>query len=600
MYKAHIGIFKILATAVFIILASESVWCQSLPLRIKESEKTSSSPQRKPLASVFPSTIDTTMALTTDTTVMSRMSKKEDSTAVDTTKKKDKILMADVKYKAKDFYDIDETKRCAYFYNEAEVEYGDVKLNAGYIMLDYGNGIAYARGIMNDTTGVQEQKPIFSQGEQSYDAYSMVYDFNTKRGYIKNVKTEQTEGFAAGKSVRKEGEDVYYASDFYFSTDEKLRGWIDGTGEVTDYYIRSSRAKMTAGKSMVVGFSQMFIADVPTPLVLPFAFFPLNTYPTSGIILPSYQITEDQGFGLTGLGYYFVVNDYLHMTLNGDVYTKGSWGIKGKLDYIWKYHFRGNLAFEYSNVVIGEIGLPNYSKTKPWRLQWSHSQDTKWIPGLSLSASVNFSSSGYYENSLDQMYTNNYVNNSVTSSSISLNKVWGNSPFTTSLNITQSQNNSTKMMSLTMPNFTLTMNQIYPFKKESSSGKKWYEKIHLSWAMTATNTASSMPIEAFLTKDMGKYTRAGVTHSVPISASYKVLRNFTLSLGANYNEYWNFKTTQKYWDDNVGAVVTDTLSGFKALRTFNLSASLNTILYGTFNFGNKGSLRAIRHVMNIQ
>lgn len=527
------------------------------------------------------------------------MTEEETGTApetADTSAKKDKILMSDVTYKAKDFYDIDETTKRAYFYNEAEVVYGDIKLSAGYIMLDYGNGIAYARSIV-DSTGNQTQKPIFSQGEQEYDAYSMVYDFNTKRGFIKNVKTEQMDGYGAGRTVQKEGENVFYASDFYFSTDEKLRGWIDGTGEVTDYYIRSSRVKMTAGESLVAGFSQLYIADVPTPLVLPFAFFPLNTFPSSGVLLPSYTMTEDQGFGLTQLGYYFVINDYLHVEMRGDIYTKGSWMLNTKLNYFWRYHFTGNLSFSFSNVVYGEIGLPNYSKSKPWNLTWSHTQDSKWVPGMTMSASVNMSSSGYYENSLNEIYNNNHISNSVTSSSININKTWGDSPFNTSLTITQSQNNSTDKMSLTLPTLLVSMNRIYPFKKEDSDGKKWYEKINMQWTMTATNSVSDLAIDDFLKPAMWKKAKMGVTHRIPLSASYKVFKYFSLSLGMNYNEDWNFKYLKKHWDEDEGQLVADTLSGFKALRTFNATASLSTMVYGMFNFKGK-SLQAIRHVMS--
>lgn len=543
---------------------------------------------------------DLTVDLPADTSGVSGLSAPAPdslASAATSAAKKDRILMSDVVYSAKGFYDIDETTKRAYFYDEATIEYGEVKLTAGYIMLDYGNGIAYARSIL-DSSGVQTQKPIFQQGDQQYDAYSLVYDFNTERGYIRNVKTEQMDGYGAGRDVRKEGENVYYASDFYFSTDEKLRGWIDGTGEETDYYIRSSRVKMTTGESLVAGFSQLYIADVPTPLVLPFAFFPLNTYPSSGVLLPSYDVTNDQGFGLRNLGYYLVFNDYLHAEVRGDIYTKGSWALRTTLNYIWKYHFTGSLSFDFSHSVYGEIGLPNYSKTKPWNLTWTHRQDNKWIPGLSLSASVNVSSSGYYQNSVDQIYTNNYLTRSVTSSSINIGKTWGNSPFNTSLTITQSQNNATDRMSLTLPTLLVSMNRIYPFKRQQSDGRKWYEKINMQWTMSATNTVSDLPISDFMTSNMWKKARMGVTHRIPLNATYKVMKYFSLNLGVNYNEDWNFKYLKQHWDQESGTLVADTLSGFKALRTFNTTASLSTMLYGLFNFGDKGSLRAIRHVLS--
>ena len=188
------------------------------------------------------------------------------------------------------------------------------------------------------------------------------------------------------------------------------------------------------------------------------------------------------------------------------------------------------------------------------------------------------------------MYTNNYINNSVTSSSISLAKSWGTSPFKTSLSMTQSQNNAQNSMSLTLPSLVVTMNRIYPFKKEDSDGKKWYEKINMQWTMNAKNTISNMPIDSFMTSSMfSKYSKMNVSHNIPVSASYKVLKYFNLGLGVNYTEDWFFKTIKKHWDDDQGKVITDTIPGFKALRQFSTSASLTTMVFGMFNISEKGN-----------
>lgn len=143
------------------------------------------------------------------------------------------------------------------------------------------------------------------------------------------------------------------------------------------------------------------------------------------------------------------------------------------------------------------------------------------------------------------------------------------------------------------------MNRIYPFKKEDSDGKKWYEKINMQWTMNAKNTISNMPIDSFMTSSMfSKYSKMNVSHNIPVSASYKVLKYFNLGLGVNYTEDWFFKTIKKHWDDDQGKVITDTIPGFKALRQFSTSASLTTMVFGMFNISEKGKLRAIRHVMS--
>ena len=518
-----------------------------------------------------------------------------DSTAIDSSQVEKEFLDASIDYQAKDSIVMDEINKLAYLYNEAKVTYGDIVLDAGYIIVDYANSVAYARGIP-DTLGNYSQKPILTQGDKTYDAYALTYNFKTQKAYIKNVKTEESEGYGTGRNVKKENDEVYYARDFYFSTDEKLRGWIDGTGEETDYYIRSSRVKMTAGKSLVAGPSQLYIADVPTPLVLPFAFFPMNMKPTSGVILPSYNVTKNQGFGLIGGGVYLAINDYVHARVTGDIYTKGSWTLNTAVNYIWKYHFSGSFNFNYGKVINGEIGLPGYSKSTPWQLSWTHTQDPKMNPNLTLSASVNMSSSKYYTESIDQLYNDNYITNSVTSSSINFSKRWNNSPFNLNVTIRQSQNNSTGLMSMTLPQLTFTMSRIFPFKKKNSRGDKWYEKINVSWTMNGQNDLNNVPTDMLFTKQMWDYSRNGIKHSIPINANYKILKYFTLNLGVNYSSSWYFSTIKKTYDADRDTLLVNKVNGFKAYRNFSLSASLNTVLYGMFNFGNKGKLKAIRHI----
>jgi len=49
------------------------------------------------------------------------------------------------------------------------------------------------------------------------------------------------------------------------------------------------------GKSIITGPAYMTIADVPTPLVIPFGYFPNKKGQRSGIILPQLWRVGQQG-----------------------------------------------------------------------------------------------------------------------------------------------------------------------------------------------------------------------------------------------------------------------------------------------------------------
>lgn len=518
-----------------------------------------------------------------------------DSTATDSLKSgKMEMLQFNIEYTAVDSIVMDEVKKRAYLYNQGDVRYGSIQLQAGYIEIDYENNIAYARGIQ-DSTGMFIQKPVFTQDGKTYNSFAMTYNFNTEKAYIKNVKTEEQEGYAVGRDVKKSGESTFYAKDFYFSTDEKLQGWIDGTGEKTDYYIKSKKVKMNVGQSIITGPSMMYLADVPTPLVLPFAYFPMTPERSGGVLLPTYNNTQNQGFGLTGGGYYFTMGDYFDMKLTADIYTKGSWGIAASSAYKYRYHFSGNFSFNYENLVFSEQGLPDYSKSSLWRLAWTHSQDPKANPNFRFSASVNMTSSRYYQNSLNQIYNDNFLNNT-TSSSVNITKSWEDSPFNLSMAVRHSQNNQSEQVNLTLPSFNLSMNRLYPFKSKTGSGNNWYENINLSWTMDGRNELN-VPSSEFGQPGFFDNAKMGIQHRIPINTSFKVLKYFTVSGGVNYNESWYFDTVEKTYSQEADTLITNKVNGFDAYREFGANAAMSTVLYGMLNFGNDKKWKAIRHVM---
>ena len=59
-------------------------------------------------------------------------------------------------------------------------------------------------------------------------------------------------------------------------------------------------------------------------------------------------------------------------------------------------------------LINGERGLPGYGKSTVYNVRWSHSKDSKSSPNSSFSASVNFGSSDYFRQSVNQLNTANF------------------------------------------------------------------------------------------------------------------------------------------------------------------------------------------------
>ena len=113
-----------------------------------------------------------------------------------------------------------------------------------------------------------------------------------------------------------------------------------------EYYFLARKVKFVPGKKLVAGLTNMYIADVPTPIGLPFAFFPFEKKRSvSGIIVPSFSESQERGYSLQGGGYYFALSDYFDLALTGDYFTNGSFSFRADSDYRKRYKFSGRFSY---------------------------------------------------------------------------------------------------------------------------------------------------------------------------------------------------------------------------------------------------------------
>ncbi len=507
---------------------------------------------------------------------------KKDTIQIDSIKPKEAIEGI-ITHTAEDYTAENAKEKTLTLYNKAHLVYTDIDLKAGIIIIDHKKNTLFAKGI-KDSTGYT-QRPVFKQGNQESEQDSLSYNFKSKRALIYGLKTRQGEMITYGEKTKRVNDSTIYIRKIRFTTSEK---------ENPDYYITTNKAKLVPGKKIIVGTSNLVIADVPTPLILPFAYFPMTETSTSGLIIPTYGDSPTRGFNLQNLGYYFAINDYVDLAVTGDIHTNGSWGLRFNSTYKIRYKFSGNFSFNYENNIQSYKGFDDFRRSTNYNLRWSFTQDNKSNPNARFSASVNLGSSKYYRESLNEVNTSQFLNNTL-SSSISYYKKFVGTPFNINATITHSQNTNTETINMTFPSVQLNMDRQYPFAGKGGIKKNPIQKMGFTYSAQGEyriNTVDSL----FFKPEMFRTAKSGVQHSTGTSTNIKAFKYFTLSPSVNYKEVWNFDYIRKDYDETLNEVVTDTIGGFKRFHEYSAGVSLSTNIYGTFNF-KKGRLKAIRHTI---
>ena len=495
-----------------------------------------------------------------------------------------------VDYYGEDYVYMDQENAKVYLYNKAYMTYLDYRIDAGEIIMDYANNEVYARGI--DSAGVYSQLPVFVQGNNKVQPDSIRFNFQTKKALVFNSRTAQNDINMLSQITKKENDSVYFLRNVKFTTSENV--------DDPEYYFYTRKAKFVPQKKVVTGLTNMYIADVPTPLGLPFAFFPLADTRASGFVIPNIGENNNRGFFLQNGGYYFAMNDYVDLTVLGDYYTNGSYGLRLDSDYALRYKFRGNLSVRYENLINSERGFPDFTQSSLYNIRWRHTQDPKVNPSTRFSASVNLGSSKYLQQSINQTNNASQLVNTL-SSSVSYSKSFDTEPaIQFSAAATHSQNTQTEVINMSLPNINASISRIFPFAPKDGAKKGVFQNINLQYDVTAENRITTTD-SLFFKPEMFQGAEAGARHSIPLGTNFKLFNYLSVSLGGNFQETWVGKTIRRSYDatldGGLGGVVQDTVSGFDSYRTYGFSAGLGTTVYGTFNFGKDKKIQAIRHVL---
>lgn len=530
----------------------------------------------------LPVMADSTMAFTDTTGVDS----------LDMPKLSKDSLDAPVTYKAKDSIVLVVPDKRFYLYGTANTKYKTVDLSAELMNFDQSSGILEATTAL-DTSGKPYGRPNMKDKDQSFDSDTLRYNFNTQKAKIYNTRSQYGEGFVASQQSKRAADN----SIFGFKN-----GYTTCNLDTPHFQFRARKIKVIPDKLVISGPANLEIEGVPTPLFIPFAIFPITQGQRSGMLMPGYVVNAQKGMGLENGGYYLGLGENFDLTLRGDIYSYGSWALTASPTYRKRYHYNGGMTLSIANTRFGDPSVKTeFSRSRDFRVTWNHSMDSKARPGVNFGANVNFGTSTYNTYNVYDYATR--VNNNI-GSSISFSKTWQGKPYNFTSSLTHSQNLSTRDVSISFPSATFNVNTLYPFQpKEMVGPSKWYYKLGIGYS-TVLNNSVTFKDSVFGKLGMFDALQSGMKHNIPISFSIPVMKNFTLSPGISYAEYWYTKRTQRKWNpnkrvsiDSLGGIDTTYAGGFYAARQASASLSLSTALYGMYQFSKTSKIRAIRHVM---
>ena len=521
-----------------------------------------------------------------------------DSTAVKTDSTQNNAIDAPVYLTADTMRMTMKGRNLLFLYGKGSVKYKELNLDSEFIRMNADSSSLYAT-FGTDSIGDKFGHPVFKSGDQQTEMEELWYNFKTEKMYTHNVITQQGEGYLMAGTAKKMPDDSFYILDGKYTTCDDH--------EHPHFYFKLTKAKFKPGKNTITGPTYLVVEDVPLPIAVPFAFFPSSKEYSSGILMPTYGDEMARGFSLRDGGYYFAFNDHVDMSVTGEIYTKGSWGLSARSQYLKRYKFSGGIDASYLVTISGDKDtkdLPNsdYSQSRDIKINWNHRQDAKSNPYGTFTADVRFSTSSFNRNDF-RSSTLNQMSENTKASSVSYSYRSPTLPLSINASASVNQRSKDSTLTISFPDMTISVSNLYPFKrKEAVGSERWYEKIYLSYTGVIRNSISDVKENQFFKKNVIRDWKNGMKHSIPVSASFNLLKYITLSTSFNYNENWySNRIDYDYNYDRKSIVPIDTAYGFFRTFDYNASVSANTKLYGMYSpwslFGKWTKGVVIRHVL---
>lgn len=469
-------------------------------------------------------------------------------------------------------------------YGKANAKYTDVEVDAATIQLDQEKQLLSAYG-STDTTGNPLNKPKLVQGDMQSTSDTIFYNTRTQKGLTKSTYLQQGEMYVHANTIKKINDNTIFAWRGRFTTCNL---------DTPHFAFRTRKMKMISNKIGVSGPASPEFEGVPVPIGIPFGIYPLNRGRHSGFLPPQFAQSEQFGLGVEGFGFYKVLSDNFDVTVRTNIYTYGGWYLNLASRYLKRYKYNGSLNLSVQNTKIlnsGGVTKEEFTKSKTFMINWSHTRDTKARPGSSFSANVNAGSTKF-----NRYVSNNSLQNfqNSLSSSINYTKDWGGK-YNLSVSANHSQNGNLGLVNLNLPTASFNVLTVYPFQKKEAVGTpKWYEKLGLGYTGSFINQMSFYD-SAFSFRKLLDTAQYGATHVIPITLSLPQMGPIQLAPSVSFEERWYGQKILRSWDSDRKRVDTSISRGLYASRQMQFGVSASSRIFGTYQFGKSGKIQAIRH-----
>ena len=473
----------------------------------------------------------------------------------------------------------------------AKVVSGSMELTAHRIVLRLDDNEVCAFGA-RDSVGDWVGRPQFKDGDQAFSQDELCYNFETGKGLSRHAVTQENDiVFHADRAKRQPDETVHVRNGKFTTCN----------AENPHFHFHLTKAIMVPNDRVVSGPLYLKFRKVPTPLMLPFGWFPLNQEKESqGVLLPSYGDGGDLGFFLKDMGYYLPLGDHWDAKLLTDIYTGGSWAARIGSNYNYRYKNSGSFSLSFQRQREGFKGTPGFGLSNNFFVRWNHGQDPRARPNSRFNASLNFGSSGNFQQNLNSSQEE-YLSNTF-QSSLQWTANVPRTPFSTNISARHNQNSLTGNVSLTLPSMSLNMQRTSLARLLGMTAGKsaLLDGVAVTYSSQMENTIQG-PDSLFGALDLNALdVRNGLKHNVKLSSSSSV-GFVSISPTFAYDQYDSFEgldvSEVQVTPDSV-ALVTDTLKGFQTTNEWRLGVSASTRFYGMFNVPGNGRVKALRHVLS--
>jgi hypothetical protein len=498
-------------------------------------------------------------------------------------------LDQEVHYDARDSMVYDLPNERVYLYGAARVTYKDLELTAARIVLDLGNEEAQAFGT-SDSTGAPVGVPAFRQEGRTITADSIRYNFRTKKGLISEVRSTEDQLYAlAHTSKRQESGEVHSRGGMLTTCDRPH----------PHYHFAVSRMMVIPGDKIVTGPALMKVGPVPTPLALPFGLFPNQQRRTAGVLVPIYGNSPALGYFFLNGGYYLPIGDRMDLQLTGDIYSRGSWGLRAQTRYRSRYRYNGSLVLSHSTLLNSRPEYPDFSRQRNFFVRWNHQVDPKASLTDRFTASVNVGTANNFTNNFNSSFTD-YLSNTF-QSNVQWTHQWTGKPYNLAVGLTHNQNSLQRSFSISFPTATFNVQRVFPadwFRGDRPGVKRnALDNIGLTWSSSFDNRLTTTEDQLYLDNlpVLARQMRNGIRHTGALNTSFKT-RFFTVNPEVRFTDRMTFRSLRKTYFASADTVVTDTVPTFAAPFEWSAGAALTGKLYGMYTFRG-GRIKAIRHVL---